>query len=347
MAVTTLAERGIDSASEQSIPQFQTYQRTAEQVLELLEKEKRLLWEKVKLYKKENSRDRKRHLFELYDKHYKKIMLGVGGIALAAVLASGASAYVTITHEPQHLSIPQMFVMLSNPITSSLLAGSGLVTLLVRMGYFMDCNGKFQESRRARDAVKQALVQIEDYERTEQLRKLNQQLAALQPGKFRLRERLKIHWLMARIANQEQRIKEYVEEMDRRDHRVLEKESGDVGGAPSYRLTRIESKRMAKRKLDELGIGKYAKFFIDPEGELPIEKKTWKQKVKTMGNQIRAKVYNSKRKQQDRPSEQQRLQQICEQMQKELTGGPTFAALSQLTEKEVENTRRELERLMG
>lgn len=344
-----VADRSINLNGHQPIPEFDTYQRTADQVLELLKKENDLLAEKVKLLKKENDRDQKRRLFELYDKYYKKIMLGMSGLALAAVVASGAATYVTASQQPQDLTFPQMIALLSSSVTSSLLAGSGLVSLLIRAGYFMDCNGKFQEARRGRDAAKQALVQIEDYQRTEQLRKINRRLATLQPAKFRLRERWNIRRLIGKIAKQESKMITYVEKMNRRDRKVLEKEKDDIGGSPTHRLRNIKAKEIAKRNLEELGIGPYASFFIDPEGELPSEQLTWKQKALKNGQSIYKKVRNKIRKP---PSPKiltarERLQQTCERMRQELTEGPSFAALLALTEREIARTRAQMDRLMG
>lgn len=329
-------------------------QRTADEVLKLLVREKQILMEKVELAKKENRRDRNRGILEFYDRHFRKLMFGVGAVSLAAVFAAGISAYITVTNQPQapNLTLTEMFAILSSPVTNTILAGTGLASLLVRAGYFIDCNGKFQEVRRGTDEVKQALVQIEDYERTLQLRDINQKLSTLPSERFRLREKWRVRSLMRGIKRRERQIKKYVDKMNKRDQKVLEKERNDIGGIPSNILSDMKTKQIALKEFENLGLRDFFGFFVDPRGVLPVKQETNKQQVFKKGKQTYKKIRGRVREIMGKSSPskpltvQEQRRQICQRMRDELEKKPTFSSLNALTQHEVDRTSQLLDQLI-
>ena len=218
-------------------------------------------------------------------------MFGVGIVSLAAVFAAGISAYITVTNQPQapNLTLTEMFAILSSPVTNTILAGTGLASLLVRAGYFIDCNGKFQEVRRGTDEVKQALVQIEDYERTLQLRDINQKLSTLPPERFRLPEKWRVRLLMRGINRRRRQIKKYVDKMNKRDQKVLEKERNDTGGIPSNILSDMKTKQIALKEFEKLGLDDFFGFFVDSR-KFAGQQETIKQQVFKKGKQTYKKI---------------------------------------------------------
>lgn len=323
------------------------YFHVADQVIQLLKQERDLLNEKVALYRAENRRDRKRKLLELYDRHYKTIMLGVGGIAASAVIAAAASAYV---NQPQDLTIPQLFAHLSDRITYALLAGTGLVTLLVRWGYFLDCNGKFQLQRRAEDAVKQALVQMGTLERINQVRDINRQLSALPSTRFRLPEKWAIWRLLREIDQKQKKLDQYAMKMYRRDTKVLNKEHKDVGGRPEQTLNRIEAKKKAVEILKGLGVSE-PWYFIDQEGELAKENKkgllnTLSQLTSRPRKKIMTLFKNKQPVHHRQETERERLSRLSQQMKNELKEVPNFFDLNSLSREASTRTEEEVNRIM-
>ncbi len=351
----------IEQSRHSSLENTDKVQERIDEINKMIEDVIETLKEKRKLYKKEDRRDRNRGFIEIYDRNYLNIMSAVGGVALAAVVAAAASSYVTYSNLNESLTPIQMFALLSGPVTSSLLTGSGLASLLVRAGYFMDCNGKFQQTRRGRDAVKQALVQLEDYERTKRLRVINQRLdqriSELFTVTLRQRERWRVRRKIGRINREVKKIGRYVDRMERRDRRTLNKEEKDVGGRPSQILMSKEAKKVAFEKFEELGIEpRYAEYFLNPRGQYLNGKQTLKQRILEQTNKIgkiaknsrvgaiiRQKVYRST----PQPlSEEEKRKQTCEQMFSELREELSFPSLFRLTQDETERTRKLLKDCM-
>lgn len=104
----------------------------------------------------ENARDRGRVFFDAYDRRYKRIL---GGVSLAAV----------------GMFVSALLLGPSSPIYLAAIAfssGIGFSRIALQLTYFLHGNSKYQDERRAKDYVDEAIAKLEVYNKIRDIRKL-------------------------------------------------------------------------------------------------------------------------------------------------------------------------------
>jgi hypothetical protein len=124
----------------------------------------------------ENARDRGRVFFDAYDRRYKRIL---GGVSLAAV-GVFASALLLGPSSPIYLA------------AIAFSSGIGFSRIALQLTYFLHGNSKYQDERRAKDYVDEAIAKLEVYNKIQDIQKLK-------PMQLTEKEMRKLHRVSRRI----------------------------------------------------------------------------------------------------------------------------------------------------
>lgn len=106
----------------------------------------------------ENARDRGRVFFDAYDRRYKRIL---GAVSLAAV-GVFASALLLGPSSPIYLA------------AIAFSSGIGFSRIALQLTYFLHGNSKYQDERRAKDYVDEAIAKLEVYNKIQDIRNLKE-----------------------------------------------------------------------------------------------------------------------------------------------------------------------------